>query len=212
MANGDWLYSTQHRQPCKILDSESLWGETFYRVWLVDQDSVVRVPADSLTSLDQLGPPDVASIAYVTAAARVADALNQDILLKVANTYRKINKYNKAQEFYKRALKVNPASEIVLLNLAACLGKYDRYDDDLKESLKQFDSYKDTCFPAYLNKPEPWKRTLGKRPRRVSPRYKKYNPGCPSVASLCGRRLSPLRLEDQCRPRPRFRPHAGSRR
>ena len=81
MANGDWLYSTQHRQTCKILDSETLWGETFCRVWLVDEDTVARVPASSLKPLDQLEPPTAATIAYVTAAARVADALNQDVLL-----------------------------------------------------------------------------------------------------------------------------------
>jgi SNF2 family DNA or RNA helicase len=81
MASGDWLYSTQHRQTCKILDSETLWGETFCRVWLVDEDTVARVPAGSLKPLDQLEPPNDATIAYVTAAARVADALNQDILL-----------------------------------------------------------------------------------------------------------------------------------
>ena len=81
MENGEWFYSSQHRQLCKVLDSESLWGENFYRVWLVDQNTVVRIPEEFLKPLDELEPPNSAAIAYVTAAARIADVLNQDVLL-----------------------------------------------------------------------------------------------------------------------------------
>ena len=81
MVTGEWFYSAQHHQLCKVLGSESLWGEKFYRVWLVDQDTVVRIPDEFLKPLDEIEPPNSAAIAYVTAAARIADVLNQDVLL-----------------------------------------------------------------------------------------------------------------------------------
>jgi len=76
-----WAYSPDHKQPCQIIESQTLWGETVCRVWLPNQDCVVRVPASRLESLDNAhtGTPD--GIAYIAAAGRVADALAQDMLL-----------------------------------------------------------------------------------------------------------------------------------
>lgn len=78
---GDWLYSTDHRQLCQIIESQTLWGETICRVWLPDSDSVVHIPVSRLMSLDysSTGSPD--NIAYIAAAAKVVDAISQDDLL-----------------------------------------------------------------------------------------------------------------------------------
>ena len=37
-----WQYSTIHNCACKVIDEQTLWGQTVCRVWLPDQDAVVR--------------------------------------------------------------------------------------------------------------------------------------------------------------------------
>lgn len=76
-----WYYSPDHGQLCQVIESQTLWGETTCRVWLPGRDSVVRVPASRLTSLEDSGTGTADGIAYVASAARVADALTQDVLL-----------------------------------------------------------------------------------------------------------------------------------
>ncbi|WP_424661752.1 DEAD/DEAH box helicase [Dissulfurimicrobium hydrothermale] len=77
----NWAYSPDHHQPCLILESQTLWGETVCRVWLPDRDAVVRLPAARLRPVSEAATGTVDGIAYVAAAARVADALTQDVLL-----------------------------------------------------------------------------------------------------------------------------------
>jgi hypothetical protein len=76
-----WYYSTDHGQVCQVIEAQTLWGETTCRVWLPGRDSVVRIPASRLKSVEDVGAGSPDSIAYITAAARVADALTQDVLL-----------------------------------------------------------------------------------------------------------------------------------
>ncbi|MGO9308154.1 MAG: helicase-related protein [Spirochaetia bacterium] len=76
-----WHYSPDHGQFCQIIEVQTLWGETTCRVWLPGRDSVVRIPASRLKSVESAGTGSPDDIAYVTAAARVADVLTQDILL-----------------------------------------------------------------------------------------------------------------------------------
>ena len=81
MQASEWAYSPDHRQVCQVIETQTLWGETMCRVWVPGRDAVVRIPASRLKSLDCAitGSPD--GIAYVAAAARVVDALTQDVLL-----------------------------------------------------------------------------------------------------------------------------------
>lgn len=81
MNSGDWVWSEEHRQLCKVVETQTLWGKTFHRVWLPTQDAVVRIRGDSLKPLTEAGLSSAAGIAYIAAAARVADALSQDVLL-----------------------------------------------------------------------------------------------------------------------------------
>lgn len=76
-----WMYSLDHQQLCQVIDTQSLWGETTCQVWLPASDSVVRIPASRLKPLDSAGTGSADEIAYAGAAARVTDALNQDVLL-----------------------------------------------------------------------------------------------------------------------------------
>jgi len=78
---GGWYYSLDHGQLCQVIETQTLWGETTCRVWLPGRDTVVRIPASRLKPLESAGTSSPDDIAYVAAAARVADALTQDVLL-----------------------------------------------------------------------------------------------------------------------------------
>ena len=77
----EWVYSPVHNSVCKVIEAQTLWGETIYRVWLPGSDSVVRISASRLKSLESAGIGSSDNIAYIATAARVADALTQDVLL-----------------------------------------------------------------------------------------------------------------------------------
>jgi len=78
---GTWVWSQNHNQLCQVIEAQTLWGETTCRVLLPGRDSVVRVPTSRLAPLGDSGTVTADGIAYVAAAARVADALTQDMLL-----------------------------------------------------------------------------------------------------------------------------------
>ena len=79
--NKHWYFSADHGQFCQVIEAQTLWGEKTCRVWLPSRDSLVRIPASRLKSLESAGTGSPEDIAYVTAAARVADTLTQDVLL-----------------------------------------------------------------------------------------------------------------------------------
>jgi superfamily II DNA or RNA helicase len=81
MNDAEWAWAVDHQQVCQILERQDLWGTTAYRVWLPAQDVVVKVHSDKLKPLGEAGLLNSAGLTYVAAAARVADALTQDILL-----------------------------------------------------------------------------------------------------------------------------------
>ena len=72
-----WQYSTVHKSACKVLEEQTLWGQTVCRVWLPNQDAVVRVPSSALRPLSADLQPEIEAgrIAYVSAAAKVAEVL-----------------------------------------------------------------------------------------------------------------------------------------
>ncbi len=72
-----WQYSTIHNSACKVIEEQTLWGQTVCRVWLPNQDAVVRVPSSALRPLSADLQPEIEAgrIAYVAAAAKVAEVL-----------------------------------------------------------------------------------------------------------------------------------------
>ena len=77
MAQSTWQYSTVHNSACKVIEEQTLWGQTVCRVWLPNQDAVVRVPRSALRPLSADLQPEIEAgrIAYVAAAAKVAEVL-----------------------------------------------------------------------------------------------------------------------------------------
>ena len=72
-----WQYSTVHNSACKVIEEQTLWGQTVCRIWLPNQDAVVRVPRSALRPLSADLQPEIEAgrIAYVAAAAKVAEVL-----------------------------------------------------------------------------------------------------------------------------------------
>jgi len=81
MRDGDWCYSPEHGELCRVIETQTLWGETVCRVWLPGKDTVVRLTATHLRPVHEASVGTVDGIACLAAAARVADALTQDVLL-----------------------------------------------------------------------------------------------------------------------------------
>jgi superfamily II DNA or RNA helicase len=79
---GSWVFSQDHREPVRILESQSVWNRTTYLVWRPTEEAVVWITADRLTSLDQRKiVKSVDNISYRVAAARVVEGLAEDVLL-----------------------------------------------------------------------------------------------------------------------------------
>lgn len=77
---GDWCWHTRHAAPCRLVECQYLWGETVYRVWLPTKDAVVRARSQELAALDTV-KPTVEHILHTAAAAKLLDALEDNLLL-----------------------------------------------------------------------------------------------------------------------------------
>ncbi|MBY6083619.1 DEAD/DEAH box helicase [Ruegeria arenilitoris] len=77
---GAWCWHERHAAPCRVVDREEIWGETAYRVWLPGKDAVVRARSHDLSLLDAV-QPTVDQILHTAAAAKLLDALEDNLLL-----------------------------------------------------------------------------------------------------------------------------------
>ena len=77
---GEWCWHERHAAPCRVVDREEIWGETAYRVWLPGKDAVVRARSRDLIPLDSI-QPTVEHILHTAAAAKLLDALEDNLLL-----------------------------------------------------------------------------------------------------------------------------------
>lgn len=77
---GDWCWFTRQASPCRVIERQDVWGEVAYRVWLPAKDAVVRARSVDLASLESVRP-SVEQILHTTAAAKLLDALEDNLLL-----------------------------------------------------------------------------------------------------------------------------------
>ena len=77
---GDWCWLTRQALPCQVIECQDVWGEVTYRVWLPAKDAVVRARAADLAVLESVRP-SVEQILHITAAAKLLDALENNLLL-----------------------------------------------------------------------------------------------------------------------------------
>lgn len=72
----------------------------------------------------------------------------------VGNCARRQKNYKQANNLYRFALKVNRNYPTAFFNLAASMGKVEKYDGDVKKSLRVFNDIKDYILPEYADDPE----------------------------------------------------------
>gem|GEM_PF-5440932 len=82
--SGSWVWSTNHGEFVRILDVETVWNYKVCQVWSPRTGTVERVSVESLSPAPP-APPTAATgldrITWAVSAARIADALTQDVLL-----------------------------------------------------------------------------------------------------------------------------------
>lgn len=81
MQAGEWWHSTDHDEPCRVVDVDTLWGQATCLVWLPRRGTAVRVLQKRLVPLKAGEHHLLQRLSYVSAAARIADALERDELV-----------------------------------------------------------------------------------------------------------------------------------
>lgn len=78
---GNWAWSKTHGQACRILEVESLWGTGLVCAYLPGKEATVRLAESALQPLEETDGLSPEYLAFVSAAARIADSLATDQLL-----------------------------------------------------------------------------------------------------------------------------------
>jgi len=78
---GSWVFSPNHGESVRILDVETVWNDTVCQVWVPRKSTVERLAADALAPQEQPRKATLDRLVHAAAAARIADALTQDLLL-----------------------------------------------------------------------------------------------------------------------------------
>lgn len=81
MRMGDWLWSLDHDEPCRVVDFEVLWNQATCLVWLPRRGSTVRTLQARLAPLKTSDSGLLDRLCFTSAAARIADALERDALV-----------------------------------------------------------------------------------------------------------------------------------
>lgn len=78
---GDWAWSQAHQQYVKVIDTAGLWGQQFYRVWLQQQDVVLKVLDTDLYNQPVQTIVTADALCYLATAAKIANVQQGDTLL-----------------------------------------------------------------------------------------------------------------------------------
>lgn len=79
-AVGDWCWFTRQASPCRVVERQEVWGKVAYRVWLPTKNVVIRARLADLAALESVRP-SAEQILHATAAAKLLDALEDNLLL-----------------------------------------------------------------------------------------------------------------------------------
>ena len=78
---GEWWHNIDYDEPCRIVETDALWGQATCVVWLPRRSSAIRILQSRLAPLKASDDKLLHRPAYVSAAARIADALERDTLV-----------------------------------------------------------------------------------------------------------------------------------
>ena len=80
-STGDWVWSLTRNEPCLLVDTRHLWDHGFGLAWFPGSETTVQLPHGDLIPLCDGAASSPPGITYVSAAARIADALTRDTLV-----------------------------------------------------------------------------------------------------------------------------------
>ena len=72
MQAGEWWHSIDHDEPCRVVNTDTLWGQETCLVWLPRPGTAVRVLQKRLAPLKSSDSHLLDRLSYVSAAARIA--------------------------------------------------------------------------------------------------------------------------------------------
>lgn len=78
---GDWTWSKTFLQSCLVIETQTLWENHLVRLWLPTTNTVVQVQAEDLGPINASQGKKAEEIGWISAAARVSEALAQNVLL-----------------------------------------------------------------------------------------------------------------------------------
>jgi hypothetical protein len=81
VAGRDWAWSQAHQQYVKVIETAGLWGQQFYRVWLQQQDVVLKVLDTDLYNQPVQTIVTADTLCYLATAAKIANVQQEDTLL-----------------------------------------------------------------------------------------------------------------------------------
>jgi len=67
----DRYRSIEHQQICQVLEVQQLFGQTYCRVRLTQQDAIVRLRTEMLQNFDEIAGYSSDRLRYLVAAAKV---------------------------------------------------------------------------------------------------------------------------------------------
>ncbi len=85
-----------------------------------------------------------------------------ELVNTIGNCARRQKNYKQANNLYRHALKINKNYPTAFYNLAASMGKIEKYDLDIKQALEVFSDIKDYILPEFYDDPE-FKNTIIKQ-------------------------------------------------
>jgi len=79
-SGGQWYFDEGRHLRCQVLEHVHTWGQSAVRVWYPEAQTILLVAPEQLRPVEDLraSPQE---IAYITAAAKVADSLDENTLL-----------------------------------------------------------------------------------------------------------------------------------
>ena len=76
-----WIWSIPHQQVARVEERIALWGDEALRIWLPNEDAIVRVRPSDVRPVEARDVGQVDRIKYVLFAARLANLAYEDVLI-----------------------------------------------------------------------------------------------------------------------------------
>jgi tetratricopeptide (TPR) repeat protein len=75
----------------------------------------------------------------------------ESLALTLGNYSRQLGNYKQANNLYRHALKINRSSKLAFYNLAASMGRVEKYDDEIKANIDKYFTAREYVIPQYLD-------------------------------------------------------------